>query len=100
MKALKDQDFGVYVDLIRETKNTRILELLTATDKYLKQIGAKILIQKGEAQSQQDEELQTEQGDISYLKKSNQVYYNLTHTNHETIEAQPTLLQGGTLKHY
>jgi hypothetical protein len=52
MKALKEQDFSSYVDLIKETKNTRILELLTATDSYLKQIGAKILVQKGERTSE------------------------------------------------
>jgi len=36
VKALKAQDFNVYVDLIKETKNQRILEILKSTDQYLK----------------------------------------------------------------
>ena len=36
MKFLKEQDFASYVDLIKNTKNTRILDLLKSTDTYLK----------------------------------------------------------------
>ena len=36
VKALKDQDFNVYVDLIKETKNKRILEILKNTDSFLR----------------------------------------------------------------
>ena len=58
MKLLKEQDFASYVDLIKNTKNTRILDLLKSTDNYLKQLGAKIMVQKGENPSfNQDEEL-------------------------------------------
>jgi hypothetical protein len=34
------------------------------------------------------------------LKRSNKVYYNLTHTKKEQIIGQPGLLEGGTLKNY
>ena len=36
VKVIKAQAFNAYVDLINDTKNTRIMELLTATDTFLK----------------------------------------------------------------
>ena len=44
VKALKNQDYSVYVDLIKESKNQRILEILKSTDEFLKHLGARILL--------------------------------------------------------
>lgn len=46
--ALKQKDFDEYIKLVQEAKNTRILELLKNTDDFLRQIGAKVKIQKGD----------------------------------------------------
>lgn len=37
-----------YLKLVRETKNLKIQELLEQTNNFLKQLGAKVLLQKGE----------------------------------------------------
>lgn len=50
VKALKDNNMEEYLNLIQETKNSRITELLKKTDNYLKDLGEKVLQQKGEKQ--------------------------------------------------
>ena len=104
VKALKAQDFEAYIDLVQKTKNTRILELLNQTDGFLRQIGAKVKIQKGENPDMNgDEEIKknsSEDEAVSYLKNSNKIYYNLAHSMGKEIKEQPTLLEGGILKSY
>ena len=104
VKALRDRDFEMYIQLALKTKNTRIIELLNQTDSFLKQIGAKILVQKGEAKDiNVDNELTTANDthfDLNALKDSNKIYYNLTHTTKEEVTIQPNLLEGGCLKSY
>lgn len=48
--ALKKQDMETYFKLVELQKNNKIKELLNQTDKFLKQLGAKVLIQKGSTQ--------------------------------------------------
>ncbi len=101
VKALREHDFEMYIQLALKTKNTRIIELLNQTDTFLKQIGAKILVQKGEARDyNNDQEITSLNGDLNTLKDSNRIYYNLTHTTKEEITIQPNLLEGGCLKSY
>lgn len=104
VRALKAQDFEAYVMLVQQTKNTRILELLNQTDSFLRQIGAKVRLQKGEnPDNNADEELRNEKSGeefVSYFKNSNKIYYNLTHSTREEIKEQPSLLEGGSLKSY
>lgn len=108
VKALKANDYEAYFALVEKTKNTRILELINQTDSFLKLIGAKILVQKGEAKdTAQDEEYNPfsqdpldEKEKIRNLKNSDKVYYNLTHTTKEEVTQQPSLLEGGVLKSY
>lgn len=91
----------MYIQLALKTKNTRIIELLNQTDTFLKQIGAKILLQKGTARDfSSDQEITNLNGDLNTLKDSNRIYYNLTHTKKEEITIQPNLLEGGCLKSY
>lgn len=103
VKALKAQDFEAYIDLVQKTKNTRILELLNQTDSFLRQIGAKVKIQKGEnPDNNYDEDMKKNSSEesVTYLKNSNKIYYNLTHSTREEIKEQPKLLEGGILKSY
>lgn len=39
-----------YLELVEEEKKTKIKELLSQTNKFLKELGAKVLIQKGTVQ--------------------------------------------------
>ncbi len=48
--ALKKQDMVTYFKLVELEKNNKIKELLNQTDKFLKELGAKVLIQKGTSQ--------------------------------------------------
>ena len=101
IRALKTNNMEDYLNKIKEIKNERIIELLKQTDGFLRELGAKVLVQKGENPEEQDEELRfSTKGEdfVMNLKNSNKVYYNLTHAKKEEIRVQPTLLEGGTLK--
>ena len=47
------------------------------------------MIQKGENPGNNDEEINLNEDDYSYLKNSNKIYYNLTHNKKEKITVQP-----------
>lgn len=84
-------------------KIIKITELFNQTNKFLKELGAKVLIQKGKNQEEQEElKQQTSQSsDLQNIyQNSNAIYYNLTHTIKEEVTRQPTILSGGELKNY
>jgi len=98
IKRLKDDDFGGYIELVNSAKNNRLLDILNQTDSFLRELGAKVLLQKGEA-------AQTDSADASQdlsgrLKFSSQQYYRLTHSMAEEVREQPVGVEGGVLKHY
>jgi len=47
LKILKDQNMEEYLDLVEKEKKSKIKELLSQTNKFLKELGAKVLVQKG-----------------------------------------------------
>ena len=51
IKALKDNDFDAYINMINTQKNSRLLQILEQTHKYLEQLGAKVGLQKLEHQN-------------------------------------------------
>lgn len=51
IKALKDNDFDAYINMINTQKNSRLLQILEQTHKYLEQLGAKVNLQKLEHQT-------------------------------------------------
>ena len=51
IKALKDNDFDAYINMINTQKNSRLLQILEQTHKYLEQLGAKVGQQKLEHQN-------------------------------------------------
>lgn len=93
---------GKYIEYIKETKNEKIKNLLNQTNNFLKQLGAKVLLQKGENPNpNEDAELENKEEDlIQNFDHANKTYYNLTHSISEEITIQPTILKGGELKHY
>lgn len=73
---------------------------MNQTDKFLKELGAKVLIQKGTSQDDNDDmnemkdpaEIINDETLESTFNNSNKIYYNLTHTVKEDIKKQPTIL--------
>ena len=104
LKALKDNNIEIYIDLLNNTKNDRLLNILEQTDTFLRQLGAKVLIQKGEG-NENDDSLLADEHTGAYnvaesLRTSSKMYYQLTHTIHEEIKQQPKSLEGGILTSY
>ena len=103
MKALKENDMEAYIELVNTTKNSRLLQILKQTDDFLRLIGAKVLVQKGEAETTpeatQEEELNGEKIAES-LKVASRTYYQVTHTIQEEVKCQPKGIEGGVLKNY
>ena len=98
IKRLKDDDFGGYIELVTSAKNNRLLDILNQTDSFLRELGAKVLQQKGE--SAQEEGSDPAQDLTGRLKFSSQQYYKLTHSVVEEVKEQPEGMVGGALKHY
>jgi hypothetical protein len=48
IKALKDNDMDAYINLINTQKNSRLMQILEQTHKYLQQLGTKVVLQKYE----------------------------------------------------
>ena len=92
------------MEMVQKAKNTRIMELLRQTDDFLRELGAKVKLQKGEQQNQSqdddDPEITTQKDASLNLKNADKVYYQLTHTKSEEVTEQPTILEGGKLKNY
>lgn len=95
IQKLKDDDEEGYLELVRKTKNTRLLELLNQTDKYLQDLGAVV------------KEERVKSGIVAYDNRGHQdgepakrSYYNTAHAIKEEVTEQSSLLVGGTLKEY
>lgn len=58
LEALKKQDMTTYFKLVQLEKNNKIKQLLGQTDKFLKELGAKVLIQKGNSQDDNEDQNQ------------------------------------------
>lgn len=96
IQKLKDDDEEGYLELVRKTKNTRVLELLNQTDKYLKDLGAVVTeerLKSGIVAYDNDARM----GDGTPAKKT---YYESAHAVREEVTEQSSLLVGGTLKEY
>ena len=48
MRLLKENDMEAYMNLVKQTKNERLQELLAATDEFLDSLGRRVQIQKRE----------------------------------------------------
>lgn len=122
LRALRSNNEDEYLELLRTTKNKRLLQLLKQTDEYLMQIGAQVERQKQSAREQDEaegldkghgaqngtmekaEEVKKDSEDegddeLNRLKKRRNDYYTITHTISEKVK-QPDMLIGGTLKPY
>lgn len=129
LRALRSNNQDEYLELLKTTKNKRLIQLLKQTDEYLMQIGAQVERQKQAArehdekpdkkpsrkataeQDAQQSQAEAEDPDagpaqdasdddeLQQLKKRRNDYYTITHTISEKVH-QPQCLVGGTLKPY
>lgn len=94
IQKLKEDDEEGYLQLVRQTKNTRLFELLDQTDKYLKELGAVV------------KEERVRSGVVEYENSASgedgkrQGYYEIAHAIKEEVDSQSSLLVGGSLKAY
>lgn len=102
LKALREMNLEEYINLVKSSKNERIYEIFRKTDQYLQELGAKVRIQKGEAEASDDEIVESQGYDdvLNRITKSTNVYYKITHTIEEQATQQPSILEGGILKSY
>ncbi|CAD8057910.1 unnamed protein product [Paramecium primaurelia] len=106
LKDIKQGDMVTYIQKLEkldEAKKERVVSILRQTDQFLKDIGAKVKIQKGEEITEEDEVVDNNnsKNNLGYeLNQANKVYYNITHRIKETVTKQPVLLEGGQLKQY
>lgn len=117
-----------YMQLLEETKNERLNELLNQTNEYLQRISALVQKSKETHDMQDDEELvlfpdlqgkgndevaaessenkdteekkENTEGGAPETKANTNTYYTTAHSIQEQIAEQPELLEGGELKPY
>lgn len=121
LRALRSNNEDEYLELLKTTKNKRLIQLLKQTDEYLVQIGAQVERQKQSAREEDKENgshhaqasnaqslgeegkeikiVGEEEDELTQLKKRRNDYYTITHTISEKVH-QPKCLIGGTLKPY
>ena len=116
MRLLRTNNYDEYVKLLRQTKNKRLNELLDQTDRFLQDIGMKVLVQKSDTRRVQeriaDQEgqveipsLEDEAGILAAGPASNadvtgvMDYYSSVHKIREEVQ-QPSTVCGGTLMQY
>ncbi|GAB0497514.1 hypothetical protein MMPV_008849 [Pyropia vietnamensis] len=112
LRALRNNDEEEYLQLLQDTKNTRLMQLLRQTDEYLRNIGAQVERQKRNAQEEdgaigRDDaeslgaggDADNEDDSLGALKRRRERYYTISHSIKETVH-QPKCLVGGTLKPY
>eukprot|EP01053_Blabericola_migrator_P013230 Blabericola_migrator_1__13229@NODE_918_length_6062_cov_180_926939_g639_i0_p1_GENE_NODE_918_length_6062_cov_180_926939_g639_i0NODE_918_length_6062_cov_180_926939_g639_i0_p1_ORF_typecomplete_len1271_score287_17SNF2_N/PF00176_23/1e77HDA23/PF11496_8/3_2e23Helicase_C/PF00271_31/1_3e04Helicase_C/PF00271_31/7_5e20ResIII/PF04851_15/7_8e03ResIII/PF04851_15/4_6e14ERCC3_RAD25_C/PF16203_5/8_3e02ERCC3_RAD25_C/PF16203_5/2e05DEAD/PF00270_29/3_9e03DEAD/PF00270_29/0_00015PaREP1/PF05942_11/0_33PaREP1/PF05942_11/1 len=110
MRALKENDMESYKKLIKQTKNKRIEDLLSNTERLLQDIGAKMSLETStyEKARQKEQERAAEAEATAATEptesteepvKEKAQYYTLSHRIRERV-VQPESIQGGKLMPY
>lgn len=115
MRLLRNNNYDEYVRLLRQTKNKRLNEILDQTDRFLQDIGVKVLVQKSETRRVQERIADDEEKDISRMEMAVDEaavppvsaadvtgvmdYYSSVHKIREEVK-QPSTLVGGSLMPY
>ncbi|KAG9444458.1 hypothetical protein H6P81_015798 [Aristolochia fimbriata] len=118
INLLKNNDVEGYLRMVQDAKSDRVKQLLKETEKYLQKLGAKLkeaksLTRRFEMEMEEGKAVNTvtETDDIDiddeddsdqakHYLESNEKYYLLAHSVKESINEQPTSLQGGKLREY
>lgn len=109
LRLLRSNDEQAYLNLLKTTKNERLLQLVRQTDNYLMQIGAqveKVRDKKDPGMSVGRnmfvEELEDSAGSsvpIESMRRRRDMYYTVTHSVNEEV-GQPSIMVHGKLKPY
>ncbi|EPS34399.1 hypothetical protein PDE_09363 [Penicillium oxalicum 114-2] len=109
LQALKANDEETYLKLLGQAKDSRISHLLGQTDKFLKELANSVRQQQrnqaerygdNEDFVDEDEEIVDSDEDDDGTGKKKVDYYAVAHRIQETVNEQPSILVGGTLKEY
>ena len=107
IKALKEHDEEAYLQLVKDSKNERIISLLKQTDSFMRELGIKVEESRRKVAGNVDEygdtghEEAEDDLDISKVKKNRDTYNALTHKVVETVDRQPHMMdQAGTMREY
>lgn len=104
MRLLRNNNYDEYVRLLRQTKNKRLNEILDQTDRFLQDIGVKVLVQKSDTRRVQERIADDEGGLVADEINTADVtgvmdYYSSVHKIREEVK-QPSSLVGGSLMPY
>ncbi|XBW38780.1 hypothetical protein QEN19_004364 [Hanseniaspora menglaensis] len=97
LDALKMNDEEAYMKLIDQTKDTRITHLLRQTNTFLDSLADAVRVQQKSQLTDLETTEHTEDGGDLREKRD---YYSAAHKIKETIDKQPSILIGGSLKEY
>jgi ATP-dependent helicase STH1/SNF2 len=105
IRALKADDEAAYMALVDKQKDTRLTHLLQQTDQYLGQLANLVQAQQDDIASRETVPMPVAAPPVGVLpdeeENKNQIdYYAIAHRIHEEINAQPSIMVGGTLKDY
>ncbi|KAE8448434.1 hypothetical protein EG329_009499 [Mollisiaceae sp. DMI_Dod_QoI] len=106
LQALKSNDEEAYLKLLDQAKDTRITHLLRQTDGFLSQLASSVKEQQRKAAERygdnaddfMDDESEEDEEEEQDTRKID--YYAVAHRIKEEVNAQPSILVGGTLKEY
>eukprot|EP00170_Pyropia_yezoensis_P002589 contig_10904_g2593 len=128
IQKLRDDDEEGYLELVRQTKNSRLMELLNQTDSYLKELGAIVSSERANDERRDGPEGATAAAPAGLAAAAGTsaaandaaaggdgesgaagaapaalkapTYYEIAHAVKESVCDQPSILVGGTLKGY
>lgn len=105
LRLLRSNDEQAYFQMLKNTKNERLLQLVRQTDSYLMRIGAQVererVITEGPSDTHNafNEELTDDRVPIESMRRRRDLYYTVTHSVQEEVR-QPSIMVNGTLKPY
>lgn len=94
LKLLRSNDEQAYLNLLKNTKNDRLLQLVRQTDNYLMQLGAQVEQQRDVADrvmaSDAHDKFAVELGEkgevpLDAMRRRRDLYYTVTHAVQEEV---------------
>eukprot|EP00658_Telonema_sp_P-2_P041522 TRINITY_DN2970_c0_g2_i1.p1 TRINITY_DN2970_c0_g2~~TRINITY_DN2970_c0_g2_i1.p1 ORF type:complete len:1069 (-),score=323.63 TRINITY_DN2970_c0_g2_i1:280-3486(-) len=106
VKALREHDEEKYLQLVKEHKNVRIINLLKQTDEFMAELGAKIADSRRHAgevgkEMEVEDDADDEDDDTFNIRKNQAKYSKMTHTVQESVTQQPNMMNhAGKMREY
>ncbi|XP_058078291.1 chromatin structure-remodeling complex protein SYD-like isoform X2 [Magnolia sinica] len=112
IKLLKNNDVEGSLLMVQDAKSDRVKQLLKETEKYLQQLGTKVLETKAMArhfEMETNENRAVEKNEMiinnenesdQHYLSNNENYYQIAHSVKESVDEQPSYLQGGKLREH